>query len=81
MKTVPAAGTAVLAPSAAAATAPSSWYGLAWEEDFNGSSVDTSRWNFRTDVKALLVQLAANAVIDNGQLGLLMKQQSVSGKQ
>jgi beta-glucanase (GH16 family) len=76
-----AAGAVLVAPSAATATAPSSWYGLAWEEDFNGSSVDTSRWNFRTDLKALSAQLAANAVIDNGQLSLLMKQQSVSGKQ
>ncbi|MDB5708545.1 MAG: hypothetical protein JWL96_615 [Sphingomonas bacterium] len=60
---------------------PSTQYGLAWEETFSGSSVDTSRWNFRTDVKALSAQLAANAVIDTGQLSLLMKQQAVSGKQ
>ncbi|MDB5674559.1 MAG: hypothetical protein JWM65_1541, partial [Sphingomonas bacterium] len=50
---------------------PSTQYGLAWEETFSGSTVDTSRWNFRTDVKALSAQLAANAVIDTGQLSLL----------
>ncbi|HSI17812.1 MAG TPA: family 16 glycosylhydrolase [Sphingomonas sp.] len=60
---------------------PSTQYGLAWEETFSGSSVDTTRWNFRTDVKALSAQLAANDVIDSGQLSLLMKQQAVSGKQ
>jgi beta-glucanase (GH16 family) len=77
-----AAGTAaaVLAPTAGLTSPPTTQYGLAWEETFSGTSVDTSRWNFRTDVKALSAQLAANAVIDNGQLSLLMKQQNVSGK-
>ena len=72
--------TAALTPGAALADPPSALYGLAWEETFSGSSVDTSRWNFRTDVRALSAQLAANAVIDNGQLSLLMKQENVSGK-
>jgi beta-glucanase (GH16 family) len=75
-----AAAAVVLAPAASLADPPTSQYGLAWEETFSGASVDTSRWNFRTDVKALSAQLAANAVIDNGQLSLLMKQQTVSGK-
>lgn len=70
---------AALTPGTVLADPPSTLYGLAWEETFNGSSVDTSRWNFRTDVKVLSAQLAANAVIDNGQLSLLMKQENVSG--
>ena len=76
------AGTAaaVLAPTAGLTSPPTTQYGLAWEETFSGTSIDTSRWNFRTDVKALSAQLAANAVIDNGQLSLLMKQENVSGK-
>ena len=69
-----------IAPTASLADPPTSQYGLAWEETFSGTSVDTSRWNFRTDVKALSAQLPANAVIDNGQLSLLMKQENVSGK-
>ncbi len=76
-----AAATAVLiAPTAGLADPPTTQYGLAWEETFSGTSVDTAKWNFRTDVKALSAQLAANAVIDNGQLSLLMKQENVSGK-
>ena len=67
-------------PGTALADAPSPLYGLAWEETFSGTNVDTTRWNFRTDVKALSAQLPANAVIDNGQLSLLMKQENVSGK-
>jgi len=77
-----AAGTAaaVLAPTVGLTSPPTTQYGLAWEETFSGTAVDTSRWNFRTDVKALSAQLPANAVIDNSQLSLLMKQESVSGK-
>jgi len=77
-----AAGTAaaVLAPTVGLTSPPTTQHGLAWEETFSGTSVDTSRWNFRTDVKALSAQLPANAVIDNSQLSLLMKQESVSGK-
>lgn len=76
-----AAAAALLWGADARAAPPSSLYGLAFEETFSGSSVDTSRWNFRTDVKALSAQLAANAVIDTGQLSILMKQENVSGKQ
>jgi hypothetical protein len=74
--------TAALIPATMVSAAPPSpLYGLAWEETFSGTSVDTTRWNFRTDVKALSAQLAANATIANGQLSLLMKQEAVSGKQ
>lgn len=75
-----ATATGALFSTGAYADPPTTQYGLAWEETFSGSSVDTSRWNFRTDVKALSAQLAANATIDSGQLSLLMKQQTVSGK-
>ena len=75
-----ATAAALLAPTAGLTSPPTAQYGLAFEETFSGTSVDTSRWNFRTDVKALSAQLAANAVIDNNQLSLLMKQQNVSGK-
>lgn len=71
---------AVLLPAASIAAPPTAQYGLAWEETFTGAAVDISRWNYRTDVKALSAQLPANAVIDANQLSLLMKQETVSGK-
>ncbi len=74
-----AAMVAPLAP-AAQATPPSSLYGLAFEETFSGSSVDTNKWSFRTDSKAYSTQVAANATIAAGQLSLLMKQETVNGK-
>ena len=66
----------VLAPAldqAAYAAPPSPLYGIAWEDTFTGTSVDTSRWNFRTDAKRLSVQETDNAVIVNNQLNLLME--------
>src|ERR1700761_9642121 len=38
----------LLLSTGAYADPPTAQYGLAWEETFSGSSVDTSRWNFRT---------------------------------
>ena len=62
------------------ATPPTSQYGLAFQETFSGTSVDTSKWSFRTDSKAYSTQVPANATVANGQLSLLMKQETVNGK-
>ena len=48
-----AAAAALLSAPGVRAAPPSTYYGLAFEETFSGSSVNTSRWNYRTDVKAL----------------------------
>lgn len=65
---------------ASVASPPSSLYGLTWEETFPGTSIDTSRWNFRTDVKLLSAQLPANAAVTaDHRLSILMKKESVSG--
>jgi len=70
------AAVASLVPSGALADPPSVLYGLAWEETFAGTAVDTSRWYFRTDTRTFSSitskQIAANATIDSGQLSLLM---------
>jgi hypothetical protein len=69
---------------AGAATAwaapPSASYGLVWEETFPGTAIDTSRWSFRTDSKALSTQLPANVAVRDNELSLLMKQEEVQGK-
>ncbi|ATY32551.1 golvesin C-terminal-like domain-containing protein [Sphingomonas psychrotolerans] len=78
---VPLAALTIVPFNAARADPPSPLYALVWEESFGGTTIDTSRWNFRTDVKALSAQLPANVAIVNGQLSLLMKQENVSGKQ
>lgn len=72
---------ALVLAAPARSSPPSHLYRLAWEDTFNRPSLDTSKWNYRTDVKALSSQLASNVVIDHNQLSLLMKQQSVAGKQ
>ena len=55
-------------------------YGLAFEETFGAGSVDIAKWSFRTDSKAYNTQVPANATIADGQLSLLMKQETVNGK-
>ena len=65
----------------AQAEPPSSLYALAWEDTFGGTSVDTSRWNFRTDVKRFSSQRPANAVVSNGRFSILMKREDDRGMQ
>ncbi|WP_420138387.1 family 16 glycosylhydrolase [Sphingomonas sp.] len=62
------------------ASPPSALYGLTWQETFAGTAIDTSRWSFRTDSKALSTQLPANVVVRDNQLSLVMKKEAVRGK-
>lgn len=59
---------------------PSAQYGLAWEDKFSGTAVDTSKWSFRTDSKKLSTQLPANVQVRDNQLSLLMKKEDAKGK-
>ncbi|MFJ8297175.1 family 16 glycosylhydrolase [Streptomyces sp. NPDC094447] len=74
------ATTALLIPSAQAdnSTTPAgSGYKLVFADEFNGSSVDTSTWNFRTDRKALSAQLPENVTQEDGVLSLNLRKQQV----
>jgi hypothetical protein len=64
----------------AQARPPSTLYSVAFEEKFDGNSIDTSVWNFRTDNKAFSVQKPSNVAITNGQLSLGMKKEKVLDK-
>jgi len=55
-------------------------YHLVWSDEFDGTSVDTQKWNFRTDSKAQSTQEPGNASVANGMLTLALKQQSAQGK-
>lgn len=81
MKRKPIAALLLASAGAAHAGPPASNYGLAWEETFSGTTLDTSRWNYRTDVKKLSAQRPANVAIVNNQLSLLMKRESYAGKE
>jgi beta-glucanase (GH16 family) len=50
-----------------------SGYSLAWSDEFDGSMLDTSAWDYRTDSKANSVQKKENVSVGNGFLHLAVK--------
>jgi hypothetical protein len=52
-------------------------YTLAFGDEFNGTSLDTAVWQYRTDAKALSQQLAANVSVSNGLLHVALKKETV----
>ncbi len=48
-------------------------YKLAWSDEFNGTAVDTQKWDFRTDSKRSSTQKAENATVGDGLLHLGLK--------
>ncbi len=56
-------------------------YTLTWSDEFNGTSVDTSKWNFETGNLGVNNEKeyyqAANATVANGNLVITAKQQQV----
>lgn len=85
--TVIAAGTVVVSsPEGHAATgAPGipvpdpRFYTLAFDDEFNGTAVDQSVWNYRTDEKALSAQLPENVSEGGGVLTINLRKQSYDG--
>jgi hypothetical protein len=55
-------------------------YYLGFSDEFNGARVDSTRWDFRRDSKALSTQLPANSTLKNGVLNVALKKETVSGK-
>jgi beta-glucanase (GH16 family) len=53
---------------------------LAFNDDFNGTAVDTAKWNFRTDVKGFSAQRPQNVTVSGGLMHINLKQESFGGK-
>ena len=51
-------------------------YKLAWSDEFNGSALDTGKWNYRTDTRFWSLQRAANVRVSNGSLYLDLKKET-----
>jgi len=56
-------------------------YKLTWSDEFSGSSLDVTKWVYRTDHKMESSQLPANVTVANGILTLHLKKEAVGGKQ
>lgn len=61
---------------------PVSGYSLSWHDEFDGKTVDTTKWAFRTDVKHRSVQLRENVSLKDGILKLNLREltQPIEGK-
>lgn len=55
---------------------PVTGYKLAWSDEFNGSALDTGKWNYRTDTRFWSLQRAANVHVANGALYLDLKKET-----
>ncbi len=55
-------------------------WSVVFSDDFNGTAVDTSKWNFRTDVKAFSAQRPENVTVSGGLMSINLKQESFAGK-
>lgn len=66
----------VLSAVPAAADPPASGYTLVFSDEFNGSAVDTSLWNYRTDVKAGSAQRPENISVGGGLMSIDLKAES-----
>lgn len=61
------------------AQSPPANYSLVFSDNLNSSVLDQSKWNYRTDAKALSAQLPANVVENGGYLDVNVAQQSFAG--
>jgi autotransporter-associated beta strand protein len=71
-----AASLAGVAPLACPA-APPVGYTLAWSDEFEGTTLDTSLWSYRTDTRFWSTQVPANVRVGNGALSLELKKETV----
>ncbi|SCG76740.1 glycoside hydrolase family 16 protein [Micromonospora coxensis] len=73
--------TAVATPPAPVmANPPSSAYTLVFSDEFNGTAVDTTKWHYRTDVKANSAQRPENVSVAGGYLNVHHRKESYAGK-
>jgi len=53
-------------------------YTLSWSDEFNGTALDASKWDYRTDSKMWSTQLPANVSVANGNLILTLKKEKAN---
>jgi len=71
---------AALTAGPAQADPPSTGYTLAFSDEFDGTAVDTAKWNYRTDVKAYSAQRPQNVSVSGGLMSIALKHETYAGK-
>jgi beta-glucanase (GH16 family) len=56
-------------------------YRLAWSDEFNGSTLNTNRWHYRTGKRLLSVQRPQNVSVTNGLLRIALKKEKAGDAQ
>jgi beta-glucanase (GH16 family) len=72
-------GAATFAQTNQTDTLPPPGYKLVWSDEFDGSSLDTNKWVFRTDSKHWSTQLPENVSVRDGKLILAVKKEDARG--
>lgn len=67
-------------PATVGSAAPLPGYKLAWQDEFDGSALDTAKWTCRKDSKNLSTQKPENVVVKDGLLRLTLKKEAAGGK-
>lgn len=56
-------------------------YQLAWHDEFDGQTLNTNDWTYRTDSKHWSTQLPANVSVGGGMLHIALKHEAAGDKQ
>ena len=67
--------------SGMAHAAPPAGYQLAWQDEFDGTALDSTKWGYRTDTRFWSKQLPANVSVSGGFLNLYLKKEAVDSVQ
>ena len=55
-------------------------YRLTWSDEFDGTKVNTGKWNYRTDSKHWSTQMPGNVSIEKGSLVLSLRKETAGDK-
>jgi hypothetical protein len=59
--------------------APTPGHRLVWQDEFDGSSLDPVKWQYRTDTRFWSTQLPQNVSVADGMLKLHLRKETVNG--
>lgn len=81
LATVLLLASALVVPASAAHADPGgTGWTLVFSDDFTASTLDTAKWNYRTDSKAYSTQRPENVSLAGGSLNIALKKETYGGK-
>ncbi len=77
---LPLCAGAATVPTPSVADGSLSAYTLSWADEFDGTTLDAAKWDFRTDSKLWSTQKPENVEVSGGTLKLRVKKEDAGGK-